>query len=214
MSGGLDPGVPADLRQRLTAYYDAEARTGARTRLSPRRVAMRRRFIDLLRIESRTTVLDVGAGPGHDVIGFAGAGFAAVGADLSIGNARLIGAAGVNSVVASLWHLPFAAGRFDAVWTMSTLVHVPDDRLDDALVALLAVVRPGGPVGIGTWGGRDGEGVSGFTRIDPPRFFALRGHDRMLATLERHGEVEHWETDGPEPTSGWEYQFAVVRRVR
>lgn len=194
----------------LTAYYDAEAAAGARATKGELRVSLRRRFAELLDREGRRRLVDVGAGPGLDVGGFVTDGFDVIGLDLAPGNVRRMRERGLAGVAGSLYALPFGDGAFDAVWTMSTLVHVPDARFDDAIGELLRIVRPGAPVGIGSWGGRDWEGTSDTTRFDPPRFFSLRDHDRWRSMLERHATVESlesWTTEEP----GWEYQFVLLR---
>jgi SAM-dependent methyltransferase len=107
--------------------------------------------------------------------------------------------------------LPFADGTFDAGWTMSTLLHVADEDLDDALAEIVRVLRPGAPLGIGLWGDEVGgervwQDESGF---GPGRFFSIRTDDAMQAALARHGTVEHWlswRQEGP-----MHYQWAVLR---
>jgi SAM-dependent methyltransferase len=119
---------------------------------------------------------------------------------------------GLYGVCGSLYDPPFADATFDAVWTMSTFVHVPDDRVDEALASVVALAKPGAPVAIGTWGGFDREGVHEFGEIRPYRFFSLRTHERWVATLARHASVETFDTRRPDPKIDWEYQFAIVRR--
>lgn len=195
----------------LIAYYDEEARRQTRVGHSPLRTQLRERFIELLRAETRTTVLDVGSGPGLDSVGFARRGVAVTGIDLAPANAARMADAGVTGVAGSLYDLPFRDAEFDALWTMSTFVHVPDDRFDDALGELLRVVRKGAPVGIGTWGGFDWEGTSDIDTIVPARFFSLARHDRMRSMLAGHATVESFDTWHPNPDNDWEYQFAVLR---
>ncbi len=180
-------------------YYDAEG-------------ALRTGFLRLLAEEGRRRVLDVGAGPGLDTIEFQSAGLDAMGLDLAPANAAVMRGRGFPALAGSLYALPFPDACFDALWTMSTFVHVPDDRFDHALGELLRVVRVGAPVAIGTWGGQDFEGVPEFGEHRPLRFFSLAAHARWRAMLGRHAAVEHFETFAPTDPSTWEYQFAVLRR--
>ncbi len=136
-----------------------------------------------------------------------------VGVDLAPANAALMRAQGLAGVAGSLYALPFSDATFDALWTMSTFVHVPHARFDEAMSELMRVVRPGGPVVIGTWGGVDLEAVPEFGELRPYRFFSLATHDRWRAMLARHGRVDRFETGPPDPQSGWEYQWAVVRSL-
>lgn len=195
----------------LVAYYDREAELRIRRDLGPLRHALRTTFLDLLHDEGRASVLDVGAGPGRDAIEFAAAGCTVTAVDLAPGNVALMVAQGIDAQIASLFELPYPPGSFDAVWTMSTLVHVPDDRLAEALRSIVSMARPGAPVGIGTWGGFDWEGVSDVDTISPARFFALRTHEQARRALVAHGELERFEIHRPDPSGDWQYQFAILR---
>lgn len=168
-------------------------------------------FVTLLMREGRRRLIDVGAGPGLDAQAFTNSGIDVVGLDLTPAHGAAMAQRRIPAVVASLYQPPFGPGSFDAVWTMSTLVHVPDSRLDEALAAVIGLARAGAPVGIGTWGGFDFEGVHETGDIRPYRFFALRNHDRMRAVLARHASVDRFDVTRPAPDSDWEYQFAVVR---
>ena len=120
-----------------------------------------------------------------------------------------MGERGLVGVTGSLYPLPFRDGSFDSLWTMSTFVHVPHARFDEAISEMLRVVAPGSPLAIGTWGGRDFEGIVEFGDLRPHRFFSLATHDRWREMLARHGDVETFETHDRADAGGWEYQFAV-----
>ncbi len=97
---------------------------------------------------------------------------------------------------------------------MSTLLHVPDDRLDAALDEITAALVPGAPVAIGVWGGRDWSGRAPFDAdadAGPSRTYFLRSHDRWRAVLARHGDVERFETWTAPDLGDWVYQWAILR---
>ena len=125
-----------DLERRLADYYDREGEARLRERLDSRRITARTRFIELLRDESRHDVLEVGSGPGRDAIAFAAAGIDVLAVDRSGGHVRLAAAQRVRALQASVLHLPVRPGAFAAGWTMSTLVHIPDDRFGEAMQAI------------------------------------------------------------------------------
>jgi SAM-dependent methyltransferase len=195
----------------LTAYYAAEARRGTRVGHGALRTALRESFGELLMLEGRRQVLDVGAGPGIDTAEWQSAGFAPIGLDLAHANVELMQARGLAAVTGSIYGLPFVDHTFDALWTMSTFVHVPHARFDGAMGELLRVVRPGAPLAIGTWGGVDFEGHPEFGELRPYRFFSLATHDEWRSMLARHADVERFETFHPDPGHDWQYQFAVLR---
>ncbi|MEM7286428.1 MAG: class I SAM-dependent methyltransferase [Actinomycetota bacterium] len=197
--------VVADLR----AYYDQDAHVRSERELYGMRVELREMFLGRLG-PTPQRVLEVGCGPGKDATAFVAAGHRHVGVDLSAVHARYTLEAGAPALQASLLSLPVATASVDAAWSMSTYMHVPTDMIDAAVAELCRVVRPGGLIGIGTWGGTGVEAVLDGDRFDPPRFFALRTHAHVRSLYERHGEIDHWET-GPPGSDGWEYQFAVFR---
>jgi SAM-dependent methyltransferase len=195
----------------LAAYYEDEAEARLERSIDPERIAHRVRFVDRCLAEGIGSILDVGMGPGRDALAIRSTGLRAVGLDLAHESARLALRDGVPALQGSLHHLPVRSGSFDAVWTMSTLVHVPDERFDEAVAELARAVRSGGLIAVGLWGGRDREGVIDFESGRAGRFFSLRTHERARRMLGVHGDVVEFDTWDGAGSHGWEYQFAVLR---
>ncbi|MFV0308253.1 MAG: class I SAM-dependent methyltransferase [Desertimonas sp.] len=203
------PSLDDDLR----AYYDAEAEQRAARDPGPMRTALRDGFVRRLRDEGRDRIVECGGGTGHDANGFAGDGIDVVSTDLTHRPLAISRDRGTAVVQASMLALPFVAHEFAAGWTMSTFVHITDDRVDRALDELVRVVEPSGLIGIGTWGGRDSQFVSDRDVLQPPRLFCRRRNDRWREMLGRHAEVLEFTTHDTDETAGtdWGYQFAVLR---
>lgn len=202
----------SSLESDLAAYYDQDAATRASRTLDPWRVGWRADVAAAFVADGRRTVLEVGTGPGHDARALCEIGLAVTGVDLSPEHVRLCRDAGIEAYVASVLDLPFADDSFDAGWTMSTLLHVPDSDIDAALAEIARVLRPGALLAVGVWGGLDWEGARVEDDIEPARFFSLRSHDRLRGILSRQGTVERFDTWSRDDTS-WTYQ-AVLLRLR
>ena len=195
----------------LISYYTNEVGERQDRELSDSRVRMRAADLGQLDAEGRRSVVEIGCGPGRDGEAFKAAGFAYTGVDLAPASVEACRSLGLDAHVASVLDLPFEDATFEAGWTMSTLLHVADEDLDDALAEIVRVLRPGAPLGIGLWGDDvGGERVwqddSGF---GPGRFFSIRTDTLMQAALARHGTVEQWlswREGGP-----MHYQWAVLR---
>ncbi len=187
-----------DLDADLIAYYEAEALSRRRTGVGEYRQGLRDTFAELVRAEGRRHMIDVGAGPGRDTAAWRSDGVDMVGVDLTHENVRLMREQDLNAVTGSLYHLPFRSGSFDSLWTMSTFVHVPHERFDEAITEMIRVLTPGAPLAIGTWGGVDFEGIAPFGDLRPHRFFSLATHDRWREMLARHGDVETFADPRPE----------------
>lgn len=200
-----------DREQDLIAYYTGELQARVDRDLPEPRIARRTLYLDQLHNEGRGTVLEIGCGPGRDGEAIAAAGFSYTGVDLSPASVDACRALGLHAEVASVLELPFADATFDAGWTMSTLLHVADEDLDQALREIVRVLRPGAPLAIGLWGDADGgervwEDGKGY---GPGRFFSIRSDDGLRAVLQQYGVLEQWTTWDDDRVM--HYQWAVLR---
>jgi SAM-dependent methyltransferase len=195
----------------LTSYYDQDAARRAGREVDPHRVRRREAFADLLVAEGRHRLLEVGTGPGRDASAFLARGLSVSGVDLSSEHVRLSRAAGIDAHVASVQRLPFPDSSYDAGWTMSTLMHVPDSGFDAALGEICRVLVAGSPLAVGVWGGTDAEQLKSDDEIQPPRFFSLRSDERLQEMLGQHGQVEEFETWAGPAARSWAYQWCVLR---
>jgi SAM-dependent methyltransferase len=214
-------GIPeADHEADLATFYDRHAPLGNTRALTPRRVECRDRFIRLLKDEHRHSLFELGCGTGVEGLEFVRAGLHYTGVDLSEESIHLARAKGLDASVASGRSLPFADAAFPAVWTMSTLLHVPNTRIHDVVGELVRVAAPGAPIAVGLWSGDDEEVLNPEDEDEPRRFFSRRSDATLLRIFGAHGGVEHFETwpEGTGAESGpgggnWpqHYQFLVLR---
>jgi SAM-dependent methyltransferase len=206
--------------QRLAEFYNRRAASGWDHPLAPRRVQERERFISLLKAEGRHDVLEIGTGPGLDGLKFVQAGIHYTGVDLSEEHVRQAQSKGLDVSVASARRLPFADGTFPAVWTMSTLLHIPASDIDGVLRELVRVAAPNAPIAVGLWSGEDVEGLNPEDDLEPRRFFSRRSDETVRRVFGRYGEIEDFVTwpEGTGEESGpgagnWtqHYQFLILR---
>lgn len=201
---------PTEVEAELISYYDLEADERARRPLGPERLEARHSFVTELD-PTGPPVLEVGTGAGRDIPGLAASGLQVVGVDISFQQSRHSRAAGAQQVVASVRQLPFRARSFGAVWTMSTLMHVPNGAITGALDEIGRVVVPDGIIAIGVWGGPDVEEHLESGRL-ATRLFSRRSDDTWQLLLSRIGEIQEYETWrwDDEVEELW-YQWAVIR---
>jgi SAM-dependent methyltransferase len=205
--------------QRLAAFYNRRAASGADHPPSHHRVEQRKRFITLLKSEGRHSILEIGTGTGLDGLNFVQAGIHYTGVDLAEGQVRRARARGLDVSVASARRLPFPDRSFPGLWSMSTLLHIPASDIDAVLAELVRVSAPGAPVAVGLWSGNDEE-VLNPEDDDEARFFSRRSDATVREVFGRHGTIEAFVTwpEGTGAESGpgaghWRqhYQFVVLR---
>lgn len=193
----------------LTAYYDDEAEDRARRPLDSRRLEACRRFMAEID-DAQLPLLEVGTGAGRDVKEFVAQGFAIVGVDLSFEQARHARATGAQQVVASARHLPFPDEHFSAMWSMSTLMHVPNTAIRNTLGEMRRVLASDALAAIGAWGGPNVEDYGGHGTGSPRRLFSRRSDETWRSLLELIGEIYVYETWSEDADDFW-YQWALLR---
>ncbi len=203
--------VTGDLEADLAKFYDQQAPERAMRRPPQDRDDARRRFVELLRAEGRTSVLEIGTGTGRDAVSLQAVGLAVSGIDLSAEHVRYCREAGIDCRQASLLAMPFEDDAFEAGWTMSVLLHVPNEQIDTAFAEIGRVLAPGAPLAVGVWGGPDEEAIRDQDRLEPARFFSRRSDEGWRRILERHGEIEQFEVWADQGAADEHYQFSVLR---
>ncbi len=210
--GGEEPTTEAEIR----SYYEAEADQASRRPRAGVRADLIGDFTELLVAEGRWSVVDFGAGPGHDLAVFAAAGLHAIGIDLAVGNARLAADSGTTIVPGSILWPPLRPGSMAAGWSTSVLMHLDADDAARAVDAMAAIVEPGAPILVGTWGRMDDRTVHEVDAniVGERRSFHARSLAENLALLSAAGHVEQTQTwDGWNPEGRWRYQVFVVRTL-
>lgn len=186
-------------------YYDSELPTRVDRPVAEQRADRLSWFIEACAERHLSTVIEVGSGAGRDGVQLQKAGLVYTGLDLSQVGAALCRDFGLDTVVASATDLPFSDDSFDAGWSMSTLMHLPEDQFTKALGEMHRVLRPSGLLAVGLWGSSDAR-----TRVDEHgRRFQQQTDDRVRIILSAVGgliEFDTWDWFD----DGGHYQWAAV----
>ncbi len=164
---------------RLQKAYDLRAEERESQLKDLWKVRERQRFLRYLRNQTCGTLLEIGAGVGHDSKFFADQGFAVIATDASAAMVQWCRAKHLTAYQKDFFALDFAPESFDAVWALNCLLHVP--KVDFALVleGIHAVLNRGGLFYLGSYGGQDSEGIWEADQYDPPRFFSFYTDDAI-----------------------------------
>ena len=129
-------------------------------------------------------VLEIGSGAGKDAEALIKMGYEYTGTDASGG---LIKIAQKRNPQATFRHvevheLDIPEHKFDGFWTAATLLHIPKNRIDEALQRIKTQIKSGG-IGFITMKAGAGE------REDPEtgRWYAFYSKEGFQAVLERNG---------------------------
>ena len=201
------------VEREMASYYDAEEGRDARP-LDHRRLAARAEFVDIVRARRIAgPTLEIGTGPGRDALALRAAGLDTIGIDLSFGHAARAASRGVTMAVASVRDLPLVTRSVAALWSMSTLMHVPAVAIGEAMGEIARVLVPGATACIGVWGGADSEQ---FTDVDAGsgarRLFSRSAEPTWRSHLETIGRIDDFR-QWPAAESGddaFRYYLAFV----
>ncbi|WP_164491714.1 class I SAM-dependent DNA methyltransferase [Staphylospora marina] len=202
---------PTQIRDLIRKAYDRHARERDLTDTEAWRDLLRKRFVDFLFREGKKTVLEIGAGPGHDSLYFKMRGLSVTAVDLSPEMVRLCREKGLDADVMDVVRPDFPDERFDAIWSVNCLVHVRKAELDRVLSELSRILKKDGIFGLGLWGGMEFEGIWDGDSYEPKRFFSFFSDSSMREAVSRHFECLSFETwavsDGP-----LHFQYMVLRK--
>jgi SAM-dependent methyltransferase len=160
---GMPPEKPLDaLTAQTIAHYDASADAfweGTRSHDVSQNYAA---FLGAIEGEAPLTLLDLGCGPGRDVLHFASLGHAVTGLD---GSARFVEMArqrtGCPMLHQDFLQLELPDEHFDGIFANASLFHVPRAALPGVLSRLWEALRPRGVLFSSNPRGPDREGTSG-----------------------------------------------------
>ena len=199
-----------ELERDLARFYDQEAPERETRPVPSERELDRSVLTGVMEAEKRSTLLDIGAGAGHDGSALRQAGFTVVALDLSMASTKLCRAKGLLALIGSGRHLPFHDHAFDATISMNMLLHMPDIVFHRAMEEMRRVVLPASPLAIGMWGGVDLETTHRDDRFEPRRRYWYRSDESLHNLLAPHGVIEHFRT-WKGSIDDLHYQFCILR---
>lgn len=200
--------VIASLRQ---SYNREKAEQRDQIEKDPWKVTERQQFLSLLQQEGKTSLLEIGAGTGHDSLFFQEHGLHVTCTDLSPAMVELCRKKGLQAYVMDFLNLDFPPSTFDAIYALNCLLHVPTHDLPIVLQKLCELLRPDGLFFIGVYGGFEEEGPHGEDWHDPPRFFAHHTDEFMQQATAPYFDLVSFKAI-PIEGQAWHFQSMILRR--
>jgi SAM-dependent methyltransferase len=150
-------------------------------------------------------LLDMGCGPAQDTLYLSARGYRSIGLDATWAFLRWAREKSPSAplVQADLRRLPFTPGRFDAVWSAASLIHLSKAEVRRVLVALYGIVTSGGRLaatlahgtfsGVASHGWLPGRYISRWTKADLARVVTRAGwRIELLTTVSNQERKGRW----------------------
>jgi len=167
-------------------------------------------FLELLINEGKSTLLDIGSGTGRDSKFFMNNKFDVMAVDLSDEMIRLCQEKGIESYQLDFYNLHQIGKKFDAVWSMNSLLHVEKARLNFVLEEIKNVLKPFGLFFMGVYGGEDSEGIWQDDKYTPHRFFSFYTDETIQKVVSNYFQVISFERN--ETGGKYHFQSIIMRK--
>jgi ubiquinone/menaquinone biosynthesis C-methylase UbiE len=145
-----------------------------------------KKFLELLEVNA--SILDVGCGPGRDMVWFENHNINVTGVDYTQAMLELARTKVRGSLVQSdMRNMPFEAAGVDGIWCNASLLHLPKTDSPTALLEFKRVLKPNGILFLAV---QNGEGEHLETRAvygEHQRFFARYSLPEIIRMLEVAG---------------------------
>lgn len=207
------PAMFDELRSNLRLSYDQKANQRDKRTVQTWKLTIRTRFLDMLHQEQKLSFLEIGAGTGLDSLYFQKRGLRVTCIDLSSKMVNLCQKKGLNAYEMDVAHLEFAPDSFDAVYSLNSLLHVPQAQLRYVLKEINTVLRPQGLFYLGVYGGYQHEGIWTNDSYQPQRFFSFFNDVELKKRVGEVFDLISFETIAfDEGESGLHFQSCILKK--
>ena len=173
---------------------------------------LRWKFLEILKSEEKTSLLDIGAGTGIHARFFHEHGLNVTCIDLSPANIQKCLEKGLDSSILNILDLNSHGQEYDCAFALNSLLHIPTLQLPTALSNISNILKPGGLFFWGQYGGQYREGVYQDDHHDPIRFFSLLNDDQLNKFASTEFIIERFDTKILEDNSSLHFQSILARK--
>lgn len=200
----------AQFTKALVKTYEKYAHERASHSPDAFKVQERAAFLKFLQDEERKTLLEIGSGHGQDALFFQNQGLRVLAVDNTPTMVELAAEKGVPAQVLDCYDLDEINERFDAVYTMNCLLHIPKRDMDQILRLISERLNNSGLMYLGIWGDENFEGIWEKDRYEPKRFFSFWKTEALLEVLQQSFRLEYYRR--LEPQEGRIFNSLIVRK--
>ena len=206
-----------DFKQQLKAAYDADAkrRDASGSKRDQWKGDVREEFVNLLKAENKKTILELGAGVGIDSEYFLDNNFDVLATDLSEEMVKMCRRRGVTAKVTDLYDINQLDRKFDAVYSLNVLLHVPRRDLNKVLKSIYNVLNPDGIFFYGVYGGLDEEKeIIDKSKMGLPRHFSYLSDNSLLEIAKEQFKIVTFNPINiGSRTPGFHFQSLLLRKA-
>ena len=198
------------IKSNLIQFYNQDAKRRNESKKQDWKVSVRQEFCDLALKENKNSLLELGAGAGYDSLFFKENGFNVIAVDFSGEMVNLCIEKGISAHVLDFYNIFTLDAKFDCIWAMNSLLHVPKSELKDVLYLISSVLNDEGLFYMGVYGGRDTEDEFINEVSDTPRFFSYYTESSLRDVLKDVFDIVKFNEIKIE--NEWIFQSVIMRK--
>jgi SAM-dependent methyltransferase len=195
----------------LIISYDRAADLRDQFNVSDWKKDLRSRYLNILKKEDKSKLIDIGAGTGIHAKYFQDQGIDVTCVDLSPALIDKCVQKGLRSYETNILDMSNFGQVFDAAFALNSLLHIPTTLLPDALSNISRILEPDGLLFWGQYGGEYREGVYQSDNYDPKRFFSLIDDNQMREFASINFTIENFDLIKLEDLSSLHFQSMLLR---
>lgn len=195
-----------EVKEIMRQAYNNFASEREKSKLQEWKLGPRDAFLELLINEGKSTLLDIGAGTGRDSKFFMDNNIDVMAIDLSDEMIRLCHEKDIKACQLDFYNLHEIGKKFDAVWSMNSLLHVEKANLNLVLEEIKNVLNPMGLFFMGVYGGEDSEGIWQGDTYTPHRFFSFYTDESIKKVISNYFQIINFE----KIETGGKYHFQSI----
>lgn len=200
------------LREELRESYNKAAQIREAGTMQDWKIQERANFLSMLQKEHKQTLLELGAGPGHDSKFFQEQGLDTVCIDLSPEMVALCRQKGLRAHVMDIADIHLPDDSFDAVYAMNSLLHLTKAEFPAVLQQVDRLLKPDGLFFIGVYGGFDHQGVWEQDTYSPKRFFLFFTDDHLKQEVENVFDILSFNPVIFAPEDAIHFQALIMKK--
>lgn len=201
-----------EIRTNLIQSYNKHARERDKDITQEWKIAERSKFLTLLQLENKKSLLEIGAGTGRDSKFFQDKGFKTTCIDLSPAMIEICKQKGLDAYVMDMLDMNFPENSFDAIFCLNSLLHLTKEEFPIILNKINMLLKPEGVVYLGIYGGYDFEGIYEDDFYRPKRFFSFFSDDQLKFQVSRFLNIIFFDRIIVEKNNDLHFQSVILRK--
>lgn len=202
--------MSVNIKDSLRQSYNNHAYEREKNEMQDWKLQPRQDFLKKIKVENKTTLLEIGAGTGRDSRFFINNNLQVTAVDLSDEMTKLCKEKGIEAYTLDFAEIAKLGRKFDAIWAMNCLLHVEKAKLGLVLQGINSVLEPSGLFFMGVYGGEDKEGIWDEDFYTPKRFFSFYTETNLRKVVEEYFDIVSFETINTERK--YNLQSIVMRK--